>query len=276
MVCSSVEKMKEENSIGLIDTHAHLASSKFAHEVPQVIERATAAGVERIVSIACDIEDSLENISLAERFSSVKAAVGIHPLYVHEPGAPDWLDQLREIIKASEVTAIGEIGLDYFHPPQNGATEEQWRSLQKTFFERQLDLAVSRDLPVVIHQRNSSEDVLAMLRNFPGLRAVLHCFTGTIHQAEAALELGHLLSYTGIVTFPNAKEVQEAAKMTPSDRIMVETDCPYLAPVPFRGKRCEPFMVSHTAAKIAELKGVEVEEITRTTSENAEKFFRNL
>jgi len=276
MVCSCIEKMKEENSIGLVDTHAHLASSKFAEEVPLVIERATAAGVKRIVAIACDIEDSLVNLSLAGRYPTVKAAVGIHPLYVHDPGGTDWLEQLAKMTETSEVAAIGEIGLDYFHPPQDGTTEDEWRSLQRVFFEHQLDLAVSRDLPVVIHQRNSAEDVLTVLRNFPKVRAVLHCFTGTIPEAEAALELGHMLSYTGIVTFPNAAEVQEAARMTPADRIMVETDCPYLAPVPFRGKRCEPFMVTHTAEKVAELQGVEVDEMARITSKNAGGFFRNI
>lgn len=276
MVCSSRQKMKEKKSLGLIDTHAHLASSKFIGEVPQLLERAQEAGVQRVISIACDIEDSEKNLSMAKEFPAVAPTVGVHPLYVHEPGAADWQTQLKVLAARHEVVAIGEIGLDYFHPPQDGSTEEEWRSLQREFFEHQLDLAISLDLPVVIHQRNSAADVHDVLKNFPKARAVLHCFTGTIPEAEAALEMGHLLSYTGIVTFPNAAEVQEAAKMTPSDRIMLETDCPYLAPVPFRGKRCEPAMVCHTASKIAELHGISEEEIICATTENAMAFFRNL
>lgn len=268
--------MKGKNSTSLVDTHAHLASSKFAGEVPQLLERAAASGVERIVSIACDIEDSRGNIAMAEEHAAVSATVGVHPLYVHDPGSTDWAADLARMLESSRVSAIGEIGLDYFHPPQDGSTESEWRDLQRQFFETQLDMAMAHDLPVVIHQRNSAEDVLSVLRNFPKVRAVLHCFTGPVSDAESALEMGHFLSYTGIVTFPNAAEVQETAKIVPSDRLMVETDCPYLAPVPFRGKRCEPFMVSHTAEKVAELRGIDPEELGQITTANAGNFFRNL
>ncbi len=268
--------MKGKNSNSLIDTHAHLASSRFEGEVPQLLDRATETGVERIISIACDIEDSEKNIAMASRHSGVAATAGIHPLYVHEPGAANWAESLACLLENSRVAAIGEIGLDYFHPPPNGSSVREWHALQRKFFETQLDLAITHDLPVVIHQRNSAEDVFAVLKNFPKARAVLHCFTGTISEAESALEMGHLISFTGIVTFPNAAEVQDVVKIVPSDRIMVETDCPYLAPVPFRGKRCEPFMVAHTAEKMADLRGISSDELAQITTKNAEGFFRNL
>lgn len=266
--------MNGEIQPGLIDSHAHLASSKFDGEVDSLIAAANENGVDRIVSIACDIDDSCENLDLARRFPGIVAATaGIHPLYVDEVDE-SWESELKELAQMPELAAIGEIGLDYFHSPPEGFTEDSWRARQLEIFEIQLQLAIDSDLPVVIHQRNSAEDVTAVLKQFSRVRAVLHCFTGTVPEAEAALEMGHLISFTGILTFPNAPEIREVAAMVPADRIMVETDCPYLAPVPFRGKRCEPAMVSHTASALADVFGVSKEEIAATTTCNAESFFR--
>ena len=266
--------MEGQNPPKLIDTHAHLASSKFKGEVDSLIAAANDGGVGKIVSIACNIEDSYENLDIARQFPGIVApTAGIHPLYVDEI-EDSWESELKEVAQMPELAAIGEIGLDYFHSPPEGFTEDSWRARQLEIFEIQLQLAIDSDLPVVIHQRNSAEDVTAVLKQFSKVRAVLHCFTGTVPEAEAALEMGHLISFTGILTFPNAHEIREVAALVPADRIMVETDCPYLAPVPFRGKRCEPTMVSHTASALADVFGVSKEEIAATTTCNAESFFR--
>ena len=260
----------------LIDTHTHLASSRFADRIPEVIARAAEDGVAQMVSIACDIEDSLTNLRLAASHESVAATAGIHPLYVHELDEATWLDELTRIAKEEKISAIGEIGLDYYHPPQNGSTDAEWRALQREVFEQQLQLALEHDLPVVVHQRESAADVAEVLRGFPAVKAVLHCFSGTQEEAEEALSRGHYLSFTGILTFPSAQAVRDVATSTPLDRIMVETDSPYLAPVPFRGKQCEPFMVKHIAAKLAELHRMSDREMAAVTTENARRFFRHL
>lgn len=271
------ERMKAQSDVFLFDTHAHLASSKFAEDLDAVVTRAREAGVSRIVTIACDLEDSAENLALARRFEGVFPTAGIHPLYVHEPGhSEEWKSELRQLASSGQFVAIGEIGLDYFHPPQDGGSEADWRGLQREFFEAQLSLAGELGLPAVIHQRESADDVMAVLRNFPDVRAVLHCFNGSRDQAEAALEMGLFLSFTGILTFPKAEEVREVAAACPLDRIMVETDCPYLAPVPYRGKRCEPHMVSHTAETLGTLHGLSLPEIADATTGNAQKFFHGL
>lgn len=265
--------MEAENNVSLVDTHAHLASSKLRPDLEAILERSESAGLSRIVSIACDLEDSKTNLVLAGANPLVSPTVGIHPLYVHEIESPEWETELRELASRPGVAAIAEIGLDYFHPPGDGSSEADWRKLQREIFERQLQIAIDLDLPVVVHQRESAEDVATVLRQFPETRAVLHCFTGTMAEAEVALDLGHYLSFTGILTFNNATQVQDVAANAPLDRIMVETDCPYLAPVPFRGKRCEPAYVRHTAEKLALLRGLDLTEIARATSENASRFF---
>lgn len=268
------EKMNHQGS--LIDTHSHLASARFEGEISGIIARAAEAGVGQIVAIACDLEDSETNLQLASAYDSVAATVGIHPLYVHELNHSNWMDCLARMVRDEPVAAIGEIGLDYFHPPADGSSEDDWRRRQREVFEMQLQLAEDNDLPVVVHQRESATDVAEVLKSFPGVRAVLHCFTGTRAEAEEALAMGHYLSFTGILTFPSAESVREVASAVPLDRIMVETDSPYLAPVPFRGRQCEPAMVTHTAAKLAGLHGKSAPEMARITTENARRFFRNL
>jgi len=259
--------------MSLVDTHAHLASSRLREDLDEVITRSREADLCRIITIACDLEDSVTNLELAERFDIVSPTVGIHPLYVHEIESDEWEKELRELGQRPSVCAIAEIGLDYFHPPGDGSSEEEWRNLQRDVFEKQLQIAIDLDLPAVIHQRNSAADVTAILRNFPKARAVLHCFTGTMDEAEQGLKLGHMLSFPGIITFKNAVEVQEVAAQTPLERVMVETDCPYLAPVPFRGKRCEPAYVKHTANQLARLRGLDSKEVEEATTANATRFF---
>ncbi len=273
--------MEAKNQEFLTDTHTHLGSSKFAGKRAEVVSRAEENGVRRMISIACDLEDSRENVGFSQRFDSVFGTAGVHPTYIHEidgsrhfQNDSEWLDEIRELSRGKKICAIGEIGLDYFHPPQDGSEESVWRSRQREVFEQLLQLSIEEDLPTVIHQRNCSEDIFPVLANFPKAKAVLHCFGGTTKEAEAALELGHYLSFTGILTFPKAEEVREVARIIPLDRVMVETDAPYLAPVPFRGKQCEPFMVKHTAAELARVHDLEDSEMAKITSKNACDFFK--
>jgi TatD DNase family protein len=265
--------MKEKSHLFLTDTHAHLASSRFAGQVGEVIARAAASGVERIVSISCDVEDSLTNLTLARTYPGVYPTAGIHPSYVHEIEEETWFQNICRIASEPEVVAIGEIGMDYYHPPGDGGTVEAWRGRQRRVFEQLLQLALDLGKPVVVHQRECGGDVMEVLESFPGVTAVLHCFTGTVPEAERALEMGHYLSYTGVLTYKNGDAVRDAARVTPLDRVMVETDAPYLAPVPFRGKSCEPAMVEFTARTLADLHGLSFEEICEVTSRNAATFF---
>jgi len=259
----------------LIDTHAHLASSRFQGELSEIVSRAKEAGVSRIITIGSDLADSRRNLEIADEFDGVFASVGVHPTSVHEITQQGYLEELTGFARHPKVIAIGEIGLDFYHPPRDGSPEEEWRALQEKFFREQLDLAVELDLPVVIHQRNSAEAVNKVLGEYEGrITAVLHCFSGSTEEAHFLIDQGHYISFTGIVTFKNAREVQETAKSVPDDRIMVETDSPYLAPVPYRGKRCEPAYVRETASHIANLRNISPEDLTATTSENARRFFR--
>lgn len=265
--------MKEKSDLFLTDTHAHLASARFAGVVDEIIRRARERQIRRIVTISCDVGDSRRNLEIARTYPGVYPTAGIHPCYVHEIEEMTWLEELRQAASAREVVAIGEIGLDYFHPPHDGSPVEVWRRRQREIFEKQLQLALDLRLPVVVHQRESGDDVMAVLKQFPGVTAVLHCFSGSVAEAETALSLGHYLSYTGVLTFKNAAQIRAAAAATPLDRVMVETDAPYLAPVPHRGKSCEPYMVEFTARTLAEIHGLPFEEIASLTSRNAATFF---
>lgn len=284
----------------LVETHAHLDYPDFAGDFDEVLRRATEAGVTRIITIGTSIESSRRAVDLAEKFPNIFAVIGVHPTYVEESGE-DVMTPLRELAKSSRVVAIGETGLDYHSLPSvelgkerkttqvfvkalQTSTEEQmeaeihdgaYKSKQASLFEQQLDLAVELGLNVVIHQRDAWEDTLAIIRPYSTkLRAVFHCFGGTRAQADEVLALGHLVSFTGIVTFKNGSSVREIAAQLPLGSFMVETDCPYLAPVPFRGKRCEPAHTRLVAESIATARGISIEELARATTQTAEGFFR--
>jgi TatD DNase family protein len=279
----------------LIDTHAHLDYPDFAPDLDAILARAEAAGVTRILSIGTGIESSRRAIALAERYPMIHAVVGVHPANVVEEGL-DFLPALRELAQHPKVAAIGEIGIDYHHVPeelqvfssptealqgQTTADQERliaegaWKGAQADAFAMQLDLAVELGLNVVIHQRSSWEDTLAVLRPYTGkLRGVFHCFGGTAEEAAELRSLGHLVSFTGIITFKNAEQVRVTAADVPDDGYMVETDCPYLAPVPYRGKRAEPAHTRLVAEKIAEVRGISLEEVAAATTRTAEAFFR--
>src|SRR5947208_11120688 len=283
----------------LVETHAHLDYSDFAPDFEDVLRRATEAGVTRIITIGTSIESSRRAIEIAERYSNVFAVIGVHPTYVQESGN-DVITPLRELAKSPRVVAIGETGLDYHSLPSiatakdkkvqvfanalQGETEEQidasiedgaYKSRQAVLFEQQLDLAVELGLNLVIHQRDAWRDTLEIMKPYAGkVRGVFHCFGGTREQAEEVLALGHLVSFTGIVTFKNGASVREIAAQIPLDKFMVETDCPYLAPVPFRGKRSEPAHTRIVAESIAAARGLRLEEVAEATTQTATQFFR--
>lgn len=258
----------------LIDTHAHLDYEDFAADFDAVLQRAGLAGVERVITIGTSVESSRRAVELAARHPMIYAVVGVHPTTAEEAPA-DMVDTLRMLAVHPRVVAIGETGLDYHRLPEGEVARVAAKATQAVVFRRQLDVAAEAGLNVVIHQRDAWEDTLAVLRDYTGrLRGVFHCFGGTPAQADEVLALGHLVSFTGIATFKNAAVVRETAAHVPSGRFMVETDCPYLAPVPYRGKRCEPAYTRETAVAVALARGTTLEALARETTATAESFFR--
>ena len=258
----------------LIDTHAHLDYTDYDADRAEVIGRAAEAGVTEIISIGTRIDSSARAVELAENFPNIWATVGLHPCEVNE--APeDAVERLRMLAQSSRVVAIGEIGLDYHRLPEDPAEAKTTQERQANLFRRQLELTAELGLNAVIHQRDSWDDTLKILGEFTGrVRGVFHCFGGTLAQAREVIAQGHLVSFTGIVTFKNARQVQATAQDIAFDQFMVETDCPYLAPVPDRGKRCEPAHTRRVAEQIAQLRGVRLEEVAARTTETARNFFR--
>lgn len=258
----------------LIDTHAHLDYTDYDPDRAEVISRATDAGVTEIISIGTKIESSTRAVELAENFPNIWAAVGIHPCDV-DNAPDDAIERLRALAQSPRVVAVGEIGLDYHHLPEDSVAAEKNKQLQAVLFRQQLELTAKLGLNAVIHQRNSWDDTLKILADFTGkMRGVFHCFGGTVEQAREVIALGHLVSFTGIVTFKNARQVQETARQVDARQFMVETDCPYLAPAPDRGKRCEPAHTRRVAEHIAGLRGVSLETVAAQTTETARHFFK--
>ncbi len=227
------------------DTHAHLDYPDYAEDLRQVIARAEAAGITKIVAIGTDLESSARAVKLSEQFQAVFAAVGWHPTNTTE--APDDLrPALRELAKHPRVVAIGETGLDYHHlpgekPEATAADDERYKRKQADIFQQQMEVAAEFGLNCVVHQRSALADTLAQMQPFVGrVRGVYHCFVDNPEAMRRILAMGSLVSFTGIITFKNAQTVRDTAAATPLDQLMLETDCPYLAPVPYRGKRCEP------------------------------------
>ena len=282
----------------LVETHAHLDYPDFANDLDDVLRRAIDVGVTRMVTIGTSVESSRRAVDLAEKYSNIYAVIGVHPTSA-EKVAEDIITPLRDLAQSRRVVAIGETGLDYHHLPSveaakqknvqvfsalQSGTEEQleasiedgaYKSKQADLFEEQLDLAAELGLNVVIHQRDAWDDTLEIMKPYTGkVRGVFHCFGGTAEQAGEVLDLGHLVSFTGIVTFKNGASVREVATQIPLGKFMVETDCPYLAPVPFRGKRCEPAYTRLVADSIATARGISLEDVAEMTTQTAEEFFR--
>ncbi|HEX8995333.1 MAG TPA: TatD family hydrolase [Ktedonobacterales bacterium] len=252
----------------LVDSHAHVQMRQFDADRASVIQAAFEAGVTRMVTPGVDVETSRLAINLAERYpGQVFAAVGTHP---HDATTltAEALDQQRELARSPHVVAIGEIGLDYYRNLSP-------RDVQRDAITRQFALARELGLPVILHNRESHADMIALLRaEGQGLRGVFHCFIGDQAMARDALDLGFYLSFAGPVTYPKNTELAEVAAWAPLDRILVETDCPYLTPTPFRGQRNEPRHVAQVARRIAELRGVTIDQMAEATSRNAATLFR--
>ena len=263
------------------DTHAHLDFPDFAQEVPQLVERATAAGITRIISIGTDLKSSERAIALSEQFESVYAVVGWHPN--DAMAAPeDIRPALRELAKHPKVVAIGETGLDYYRLPSHkeGGTVEQdevFKLKQAQIFQQQLEVAAEVGLNCVIHQRSAFEGTVAMMQPFTGrVRGQFHCFVDDMAAMQRILSMGSVISFTGILTFKNAQNIRDTLSATPMGKFMVETDSPFLAPVPYRGKRCEPAYVKELAVAVAQVKGCSLEELSAATCATAHEFFPKL
>ncbi|HTA67520.1 MAG TPA: TatD family hydrolase [Bryobacteraceae bacterium] len=251
--------------MSLIDSHCHLDSPEFDTDRDEVVARALEAGVEQMVAIGTGSgpPDLEAGIRLADRYPQFYATVGIHPHDAAKATDPDF-QRLAELLSHPKVVALGEIGLDYHY-------DFSPRETQTSVFIQQMEIAAAAKKPIVIHTREAWDDTAALLEQYwkpHGMGGIMHCFSGGPAEAQRALHLGFYLSFGGIVTFPKALDLQAAAKEAPVDRILVETDSPYLAPVPKRGKRNEPALVVHTARKLADLRGQSLEEVSLVTTEN--------
>ena len=252
----------------LIDSHAHLDGEKFADDRAAVVERALAAGVVKIITMGDSLESSARSVALTEEFDPVYAAVGIHPEEV-QPMTAATDDQLAAWTAQEKVVAIGEIGLDYYWEK-----DEEKRALQRAIFVRQLDLARQLRLPVCIHDREAHGDMLKILKTEGrGLRGVLHCYSGSWEMAAELLKGNWYFGIDGPLTYKNAAKLPEIVQRLPAERILVETDSPYLSPMPFRGKRNEPAHVLYVAKKAAELRGESLEAFARATRENTRDLY---
>ena len=251
----------------IFDTHAHYDDSRFDGDRDAVLAALPEAGVELVLDPGCDLPSSRAAAALAERYGHVYAAAGIHPENCAGFQDAD-LAALRQLLAQPKVAAIGEIGLDYYwaeNPP---------RDFQQMVFRKQLALAEELDLPVIVHDREAHGDSLSIIREFPAVTGVFHCFSGSPEMAEELLKRGWYLGFDGPITYKNARRAPEVAAITPLERMVVETDAPYLSPVPGRGRRNDSRYLPHVIAKLAEWKGVTPEEMTRITCENGKRLFR--
>ena len=250
--------------MGIIDTHAHYLLEDFGEELYPLLDSMPSFGVEKIVAVGYDLKSSAEEIALAHRYSYVFAAAGVHPENCYDLPS-DWLSQLERLMQDNGICALGEIGLDYHYDNTD-------KVIQADVFEKQLELAKKLDMPAIIHSRDACEDTMNILKKHKP-RGVLHCFSGSAETASEVVKLGMYIGFTGVLTFKNAKKALAACEAVPLDRLLLETDCPYMAPVPHRGKRCDSSMIQFTAEKMAEIKGVSTEEMIDIAKQNAERLF---
>lgn len=250
------------------DTHAHYDDEQFDPDRAELLRSLPECGIGYVVNPGCNLTSSQKAVSYAEAFPHVYAAVGVHPSDAGD-FTPDTLDRLGQLARSCpRVRAIGEVGLDYYW--EDYAAHD----VQKDCLRAQMTLAEELDLPVLFHDREAHGDSLSIVREFPDVRGVMHCYSGSLEDAKTLVGLGWMLSFTGSITFKNARKAPEVLQWLPLDRIMIETDSPYLAPVPHRGCRNDSRLVPLVAEKIAELKGLTVEEVERATTENAVRFYR--
>lgn len=246
----------------IFDSHAHYDDSRFDEDRHEVLRSLPERGVRYVMNVACDLASCHQVLQLADAYEFVYAAMGIHPQAAGEiETVPDYRERLREYLKQPKVRALGEIGLDYHY-------EDFPRDLQKKAFAQQLELAVELDLPVIVHDRDAHKDTLELLKQYRP-KGIVHCYTGSAPMVKDILELGLYVGFTGVVTFKNARKVLQAADSVPLDRLLIETDCPYMAPEPMRGHRCDSSFLQYTAARLAQLKGISAQELMKQTCKNA-------
>jgi TatD DNase family protein len=261
--------MTDLKSLSLVDSHAHIQGKEYAGEVEAVIARARAAGIDKIIAVggAGEMSSNHDAVALADSYENVYATVGMHPHDAKDVG-PEELKSLRELTVHPKVVAMGETGLDYYysHSPHG---------VQRRVFAEFIHLARQTRLPLVVHERDAAQDAAQLLRSEGNgdLRGVIHCFTGNYEAACAYLDLGFYLSFTGIITFKNAEPLRNVARQLPLEKILIETDSPYLTPMPHRGKRNEPAYVRLVAEALAMIKGVSLEDVAQITSENVRDLF---
>ncbi|WP_312643291.1 TatD family hydrolase [Hydrogenoanaerobacterium sp.] len=250
----------------IFDSHAHYDDERFEEDRHELLESLFANGVRGIVNAASSMESCKTSLALAQRYPQVYCAVGVHP-----DAAPHFTEEdcvvLAKLAKQPKVVAIGEIGLDYYYDDASP------RDVQRAVFERQLQLAAELDLPVIIHDREAHQDTMELLHKYRP-RGVLHCYSGSAQMAKEVVGLGMYLGFTGVLTFKNAKKAVEAAQSIPLDRLLIETDCPYMAPEPNRGRRCDSGMLVYTGSKLAELKGIDPQQLFDITCQNACDLFQ--
>lgn len=246
----------------IIDSHAHYDDSSFDADREDVLRELFSGEICKIVNIGCSVKSSYSSVKLAEEYAGIYAAVGLHPDAADEI---DRIEEIRRLCGNKKVVAVGEIGLDYHY-------EEHGRDIQKKAFEEQLKLAAELDMPVVIHSRDAWEDTMELLRKYRP-KGVMHCFSGSAEIAREIVEMGMYVGFTGVVTFKNAKKALKALEAVPLDRLLVESDCPYMAPEPNRGKRNYSGYLPYTVAAMAAVKGVSPDEMAEITAENAERLF---
>lgn len=262
------------------DTHAHLGGNEFIEDLEAVVKRATEAGISTIITVGTDLAGSQRAIQIAEQFPNIYAAVGWHPTDL-APAPEDVRPGLRPLLQHPKVVAIGEIGLDFYRfpreTPENAAELARVKERQAQVFVQQLELAAESGLNCVVHARSAVNEALALIKPFEGrTQCVFHCFSEGPESLRKVLASGSMTSYTGVITYKKTEAIQRSVAAVPSDRIMLETDCPFLSPVPHRGTRCEPSMVSVTAKAVAAIRGVTLEELSAQTCENARRFFRKM
>lgn len=251
----------------LFDTHAHFDSRQFNEDRDVLLSSLPAQGVSLIVNPGCDIPSSRMAVELAEKYPFVYAAVGFHPEELENVELAD-LDRIRDLAVHEKVVAIGEIGLDYYW-----VKDEEGRKKEQEFFRAQLTMAKELNLPVIVHDREAHGDTLAIVKEFPDVKGVFHCYSGSVEMAQELVKMGWMISFTGVLTYHNARKAVEAAEAIPIEQLMIETDSPYMAPVPHRGKRNHSGYVLHVCEKLAEIKGISVDECAKITLENGCRFF---
>ena len=250
----------------IFETHAHLNDPAFDEDRESLILGLPQKGIEAVMNVGCCLESSGDCIALAEKYPFVYASVGSHPDSADEVNEAV-IEKYRQMVGHPKVLAIGEIGLDYYY-------ETIPREIQQKAFRMQMELAKELDMPVIVHERNAHDDGMRIVKEFPGVTGVFHCYSGSAEMARQLVNMGWYIGFTGVLTFKNARKAVETAESIPLERIVLETDCPFMAPEPFRGKRCDPGYLYRMAERLAELRGISVEEVHAVTTENAKRLYR--